>query len=236
MREVMPPPVVREPVAHTAQTLLPPVLHLLSAPQAVVAPVPSQNLPFWHASHPLRVLLSPPVVYEPVRHVLQVLAPTVLYMLSASHAVLALPPGQWYPAGHSVHAVRVAAVPPVVKEPAGHVVQLAAFAALYRLSPAHAASMWPPLLHEYPGRHSVHSVRSSSAAREVCEPGEHVSQMLLPAALYLLSAPHGCFTLPPTQNCPAGHGVHDLRVVELEPPDVKLPAGHSLHPVLNGSL
>ena len=186
--------------------------------------------------HAVRVAAVPPVVKDPAGHVVQLPAFAALYLSSAPHAVLALPPGQWYPAGHSVHAVRVAAVPPVVKEPAGHVVQLAAFAALYRLSPAHAASMWPPLLHEYPARHSVHSVRSSSAAPEVCEPGEHVSQMLLPAALYLLSAPHGCFTLPPTQNCPAGHGVHDLRVVSLEPPAVKLPAGHSLHPVLNGSL
>ena len=187
--------------------------------------------------HAVRVAAAvPPVVKEPAGHVVQLSAFAALYLSSAPHAVLALPPGQWYPAGHGVHVVRVLLPPPSVYEPWGHVSQMLLPAALYRLSALHAASMWPPLLHEYPARHSVHPVRSSSVPPEVCEPARHVLHAGSPAALYLLSAPHDCFTLPPSQNCPTGHGVHDLRVVLLEPPAVKLPAGHSVHPVVNGLL
>ena len=81
--------------------------------------------------HAVRVAASPPVVKEPAGHVVQLVASAALYLSSAPHAVLALPPGQWYPAGHGVHVVRVLLSPPPVYEPGGHVSQMLLPAALY---------------------------------------------------------------------------------------------------------
>ena len=97
VRVVAVPPSVKEPAGHVVQLAAFAALYSSSAPHAALTLVPSHEwYPAGHSEHEVRSwpLLLPPPVYEPVRHVLQVLAPTVLYMLSAPHTGLVPPPGQ----------------------------------------------------------------------------------------------------------------------------------------------
>ena len=84
----------------------------------------------------MRVALSPPDVYEPAGHVLQLLDPSPLYRSSLPHAEQALEfaaanspaehfemtlvPSHAEPAGQTLHVVRVVGSPPEVNEPSGH--------------------------------------------------------------------------------------------------------------------
>ena len=113
------------------------------AAHAVRTLEPSQEYPAGHGSQLVRVVLSPPDVYDPGGHVLQLLAPPPLYASSSPHAehplapaaakkpaphsvLVLVPSGHSEPAGHSVQLVRVVLVPPNVNEPAGHSEQCSA--------------------------------------------------------------------------------------------------------------
>ena len=61
----------------------------------------------------------------------------------------------------------------------------------------------------------------------VDEPTAHVAQLLAPAALNLESAPHCVCMLLPSHDEPAGHALHEVRVVVV-PPAVNEPAAHVL--------
>ena len=64
----------------------------MPATHAVCTLEPSHECPAGHGEHVVRVALSPPDVYEPGGHVLQLLAPPPLYCLSSLHAEHALEP------------------------------------------------------------------------------------------------------------------------------------------------
>ena len=61
-------------------------------PHGVIALEPSQKDPAGHGEQVVRVVLSPPEVDEPDGQVLQLLAPSVLYLVSSPHAAQVLEP------------------------------------------------------------------------------------------------------------------------------------------------
>jgi hypothetical protein len=202
VRVVAVPPAVNEPAAQVAQLLAPAALCLASAPQAVCTLLPSHDEPALHAEHEVRVVAVPPAVNEPAAHVAQLLAPAALCLAPTPHAKHELlPAGEKCPAGHCVCALL-----PSHDEPAGH---------------------------------AAHEVRVVAVPPAVNEPAAHVAQLLVPAALCLASVPHaGHELLPPgekrptghcvcallpSQDEPAGHVEHEVRVVDV-PPAVNEPA------------
>ena len=64
----------------------------MPAPHAVCTLVPSHAKPSGQRSQLDRVVLSPPAVKKPKGHVLQLLAPSPLYVSSLPHAVQLLAP------------------------------------------------------------------------------------------------------------------------------------------------
>jgi hypothetical protein len=181
-------------------------------------------------------------VKEPTAHVLQLAAPLALYTVSPPHGACTLEPSHEDPALHALHDVRVFAVPPAVKAPAAHVLQLPAPALLNLVSSTHAEhALLPPVAnepavhgvwtlepsHEEPALHALHVMRVFVVPPAVKEPAVHVLQLRAPAALYLVSLPHGVCTLEPSHEEPALHALHDVRVLAV-PPAVKAPAAHVL--------
>ena len=127
----------------------------------VITLVPS-HVPARHWLQAARVLvLPPPDVNQPGRHVLQLPAPPVEYLLSAPHDeqtmlpwALNLPAGQLtttlepaphaLPAGHALHAERVVLVPPDVNEPAAQTPHAFAPAAANIVSLPHGDTLLVP--------------------------------------------------------------------------------------------
>ena len=230
VRVVDEPPAVKELVLHVLQLVAPPPLYFVSLPHRTRVLLPSHVYPGGHVLHEVCVLEStPPPVNKPTPQVLQVVALPVLYILSSPHGLLLLRPSHLNPGWHAPHEVRVDEVPPAVKDPAPHVLQLAAPLALYTVSPPHGVCTLEPS-HEDPALHALHDVRVFAVPPAVKEPAVHVLQLRAPAALYLVSLPHGVCTLEPSHEDPALHALHDARVFAV-PPAVNEPAVHVLQPL-----
>ena len=120
----------------------------------------------------MRVALSPPDVYEPAGHALQLLAPSPLYCSSLPHAEQALEfaaanspaahfemtlvPSHAEPAGHTLQVVRVVVAPPEVNEPPGHTEQLPASFPLHTSSAPQAVQSVAVAPDAVPARHGEH--------------------------------------------------------------------------------
>ena len=153
------PPDVVEPLGHTVQeSAVPAALYLLSFPhethvdasamlkvpasQGVTVDEPSHRLPAVHDLHSVRVVVVPPLVYEPDAQLAHAAAPLLLYFLSsphpeqlllpevenspAEHWTTTLLPEHTLPAGHGEHVLRLLAVPPLVNEPVAHALHASA--------------------------------------------------------------------------------------------------------------
>ena len=163
--------------------------------------------------------------------------------MPAGHGDFLLLPSHEYPAGHTLHNVRVVAVPPDVIDPAGqttHSMELALFEywlsyphaehwycpAMEYLPASHGTVLLDPSTHALPAGHEEHTVRVVSNPPLVKEPIGHVSQILAPASAYFLSSPHATHvSLPEAANVPAIHFDTVPVVSHLDP------VGHTLHAV-----
>jgi len=151
------PPDVVEPLGHTVQASEPDEEYLLSSPhathaeprqldvpasQGVTVDEPSHRLPAVHDLHSVRVVVVPPLVYEPDAQLAHAAAPLLLYFLSsphpeqlllpevenspAEHWTTTLLPEHTLPAGHGEHVLRLLAVPPLVNKPVAHALHASA--------------------------------------------------------------------------------------------------------------
>ena len=174
---------------HPVHELIPAAAYLPAVHTALVL-LPLHEWPAGHALHEARVVQLPPAVKEPAPHVLQLVDPVPLYLLSLPHGVCTLLPSHTSPAGHASHEMRVVDVPPAVNEPAVHVLQLAAPAVLNLVSPPHGVCTLEPS-HVYPGGHALHEVRLlAPRAPAVNDPAVHVLHNAASSALNLSSLPH----------------------------------------------
>ena len=79
------------PARHTAHDIAP-SLEYVPLAHRVGTLEPSHHEPAGQREHDWRVIVSPPPVYEPDGHSLQLVAPSLLYMVSSPHGEHALEP------------------------------------------------------------------------------------------------------------------------------------------------